>query len=106
VTSPSGPVTSPAGSSSPASLEAEIDALAERSQAAFDNCRRAAGPVHGDIDIEGSVMGNGSVSNLSVRQNTTNNTELARCLLTRIKKWKVTPHGGAPVPFVRPFDYP
>ncbi len=107
-TKPSGPVTSPSGGSTgePVSTQAEISALAQRSHTAFENCRRDAGPVHGDIEVAFSVMGNGSISDVSVRQNSTNNTELARCLLMRIKKWKVTPHGGAPLPFVRPFNYP
>jgi TonB family protein len=107
VTSPSGPVTSPSGPSGGGeSVESQIEALAKRSEAAFDNCRRSAGPVHGDLEVAFRVMGDGTVSNVSVVKNSTSNTELARCLLTKIQKWKVAPHGGAPMSFVRPFNYP
>jgi len=106
-----GPVTSPsaigAAPAAPArSTQAEIDAQARASRAAFRSCHEAAPDAQGAIEVAFRVLADGRVSNVAVVDNTTGNGELARCLERTISSWKVSPHDGAPLSFVRPFSYP
>jgi len=88
------------------STETEIATKVMGSRIAFGQCREQAGEVHGNIEIAFRVLGDGSVSNVSVVEDTTGNPSLAPCLRDTIATWKVTPHNGAPLSFVRPFNYP
>lgn len=107
-----GPVTSPsalgATTAGPTvvSTKAEVDAKASASRAAFQGCREAAPGAQGTIEVAFRVLADGHVANVAVVENTTGNGELARCLERTISSWKVSPHDGAPLSFVRPFSYP
>lgn len=102
---PNAPATTPAKSTKP-STEAEIATKVMGSRTAFGNCRDQAGEVHGNIDIAFRVLGDGAIGNVSVVEDTTGSATLAACLRDTIATWKVTPHNGAPLSFVRPFTYP
>lgn len=100
---PTAPATPPAKT---VSTEAEIATKVMGSRTAFGHCREQAGEVHGNIDIAFRVLGDGGVGNVSIVEDTTGSPTLAACLRDTIATWKVTPHNGAPLSFVRPFTYP
>jgi TonB family protein len=107
-------VTAPGGHVSPedpyaaptVSIEAEVNQHAARSQGAFDRCLGEAAPVHGTIEIAFRVMADGRVANAAAVENSTGNTELARCLASTIASWRMSAHAGPALDFVRPFHYP
>lgn len=113
---PAKPATGPASARRPAapatppsksvSTETEIATKVMGSRTAFGHCREQAGEVHGNIDIAFRVLGDGGVGNVSIVEDTTGSPTLAACLRDTIATWKVTPHNGAPLSFVRPFTYP
>ncbi|HEX5059805.1 MAG TPA: hypothetical protein VFV99_10625, partial [Kofleriaceae bacterium] len=85
--------------------EQEIDAVAARSSAAFARCA-AAQSAHGSIKIAFQVRYDGRVINAAAVENTTNNADLARCLVTEISSWHVSAHNGTTINMLRPFTYP
>lgn len=85
--------------------EQEIDKAAAKSKAALDRCA-ATHVGHGSIKVAFQVRGDGRVINAAAVENTTANTELARCLVAEISTWKVSAHSGASINLLRPFTYP
>lgn len=85
--------------------EREVDAAAAHSKAAFDRCA-SAGDAHGTIKIAFQVRHDGRVINAAPVENSTGNTDLARCLVAEISTWNVSAHNGTSINMVRPFTYP
>jgi hypothetical protein len=86
--------------------EREIDAAAARSKPAFARCASNHGPAHGAIQIAFQVRSDGKIANAAAVENSTGNSELARCLVAEIASWRVSAHGGATIDMFRPFTYP
>lgn len=108
LTSP-GPITSPSTDVDPVpaaqpSTDSEINSLAARSKASFDRCRSDQ-PASGSVDIAFRVNPDGTVANAAAVANTTNDDELAACLVRIISGWRVSPFEGNAMSFVRPFTY-
>jgi hypothetical protein len=87
------------------SPQVEIDRLAARSKGAFDRCRQDAGAIHGGITIAFRVLADGRIGNAVAVENTTGDAQLASCLVATIGTWRVSPHDGAPLSFMRSFQY-
>jgi hypothetical protein len=86
--------------------EREIDAAAARSKPAFARCASNHGPAHGAIQIAFQVRSDGKIANAAAVENSTGNSELARCLVAEIASWRVSAHAGATIDMFRPFTYP
>jgi len=85
--------------------EQEIDAAAARSSAAFARCA-ADQSAHGTIKVAFQVRYDGRVINAAAVENTTGNTELARCVVAEVSSWQVSAHNGTTINMLRPFTYP
>ena len=84
----------------------EIEAAAAGSKKAFARCATEAGSVQGTIKIALQVRHDGHVINAAAVENTTNDGELARCLVSEVSTWRVSAHNGAALNLLRVFNYP
>jgi outer membrane biosynthesis protein TonB len=81
----------------------EIDAAAARSKAAFERCEgEHAG--QGKLVVAFRVHPDGRIANATAVENSTNNSELARCYVAEVSAWRVSPHDGAAIDMSRAFN--
>lgn len=94
------------GSRSVAAINRVVSRQQSRLKKVYESMLKRDPSLSGKLKVKFTIMPDGSVTNVSVVESTTNNATFDKRILSYIKRWKFSPiTGGSPVEVIYPFIF-